>query len=87
MIRIVGLSATLPNYQDVAAFLRVNPETGLFYFDGSYRPVPLSQQYIGVKIEDPIRYSFNFNFVYLFLKKFYGFLSPFHNFYEEMKIC
>ena len=25
MIRIVGLSATLPNYQDVASFLRVNP--------------------------------------------------------------
>lgn len=28
-IRIVALSATLPNYHDVAAFLRVNPETGL----------------------------------------------------------
>ena len=25
MIRIVGLSATLPNYVDVAQFLRVNP--------------------------------------------------------------
>jgi len=25
MIRIVGLSATLPNYVDVAHFLRVNP--------------------------------------------------------------
>lgn len=31
MIRIVGLSATLPNYADVAAFLRVNPQTGLCY--------------------------------------------------------
>ena len=29
MIRIVGLSATLPNYVDVALFLRVNPQTGL----------------------------------------------------------
>lgn len=48
MIRIVGLSATLPNYLDVATFLRVNPQQGLFYFDNSYRPVPLSQQYIGV---------------------------------------
>ncbi|EOY22054.1 hypothetical protein QUC31_007545 [Theobroma cacao] len=48
MIRIVGLSATLPNYLEVAQFLRVNPETGLFYFDSSYRPVPLSQQYIGI---------------------------------------
>ncbi|CAI7794741.1 unnamed protein product [Closterium sp. NIES-54] len=48
MIRIVGLSATLPNYTEVAQFLRVNLDTGLFYFDASYRPVPLSQQYIGV---------------------------------------
>eukprot|EP01050_Picozoa_sp_SAG11_P017167 SAG11_NODE_2442_length_3360_cov_1.445569_1_plen_744_part_10 len=49
MIRIVGLSATLPNYKDVAEFLRVNAVTGLYYFDNSYRPVPLSQYFIGVK--------------------------------------
>ncbi|KAA8541028.1 hypothetical protein F0562_024834 [Nyssa sinensis] len=48
MIRIVGLSATLPNYLEVAQFLRVNPERGLFFFDSSYRPVPLAQQYIGI---------------------------------------
>lgn len=48
MIRIVGLSATLPNYKDVAAFLRVDPASGLFHFDNSYRPVPLQQQYIGI---------------------------------------
>lgn len=48
MIRIVGLSATLPNYKEVAQFLRVNPEAGLFFFDSSYRPVPLAQQYIGI---------------------------------------
>ncbi|CAI9111861.1 OLC1v1012190C1 [Oldenlandia corymbosa var. corymbosa] len=48
MIRIVGLSATLPNYLQVAQFLRVNTDTGLFFFDASYRPVPLAQQYIGV---------------------------------------
>ena len=48
MTRIVGLSATLPNYEDVAAFLRVSPDKGLFYFDNSYRPVPLLQQYIGI---------------------------------------
>jgi len=48
MCRIVGLSATLPNYQDVAVFLRVNPSTGLHYFDASYRPVPLSQTFCGV---------------------------------------
>jgi activating signal cointegrator complex subunit 3 len=49
MIRIVGLSATLPNYADVAEFLRVNHQTGLFFFDDSFRPVPLSQYFIGVK--------------------------------------
>ena len=48
MIRIVGLSATLPNYKDVATFLGVNHDTGLFYFDASYRPVPLEMQFVGV---------------------------------------
>ncbi|KAL8056919.1 hypothetical protein ABFX02_04G150100 [Erythranthe guttata] len=48
MIRIVGLSATLPNYLEVAQFLRVNPDAGLFFFDSGYRPVPLEQQYIGI---------------------------------------
>ena len=48
MIRIVGLSATLPNHVDVALFLGVNPERGLFYFDASYRPVPLATQFVGI---------------------------------------
>ncbi|RZF42849.1 hypothetical protein LSTR_LSTR003673 [Laodelphax striatellus] len=47
-VRLVGLSATLPNYQDVATLLRIKPDTGLFYFDNSFRPVALEQQYIGV---------------------------------------
>ncbi|OMJ83950.1 hypothetical protein SteCoe_15048 [Stentor coeruleus] len=46
-VRIVGLSATLPNYRDVAEFLRVNDE-GCFYFGGEFRPVPLEQRFIGV---------------------------------------
>ena len=46
-LRIVGLSATLPNYKDVAEFLHV-PERGLFYFGPEYRPVPLQQAFIGV---------------------------------------
>ena len=37
-VRLVGLSATLPNYQDVATFLRVDEKKGLFYFDATYRP-------------------------------------------------
>eukprot|EP00375_Theileria_parva_P000202 XP_762871.1 ATP-dependent RNA helicase [Theileria parva strain Muguga] len=45
--RIVGLSATLPNYGDIAKFLRV--DEGLFYFGNHYRPVPLEQHYIGIK--------------------------------------
>ena len=49
MIRIVGLSATLPNYLDVATFLHVSPYIGLFFFDGRFRPVPLKQSFVGVK--------------------------------------
>ena len=44
----MGLSATLPNYEDVATFLRVDPKEGLFFFDNSFRPVPLEQQFIGI---------------------------------------
>ncbi|KAL5015950.1 hypothetical protein ScPMuIL_005539 [Solemya velum] len=47
-VRLVGLSATLPNYEDVATFLRVDPAEGLFFFDNSFRPVPLEQQFIGI---------------------------------------
>ncbi|CRK35112.1 hypothetical protein BN1708_006627 [Verticillium longisporum] len=47
-VRLIGLSATLPNYRDVASFLRVDPTKGLFHFDGSYRPCPLRQEFIGV---------------------------------------
>ncbi|XVE52318.1 hypothetical protein DITRI_Ditri02bG0113300 [Diplodiscus trichospermus] len=54
-IRLVGLSATLPNFEDVALFLRVNLEKGLFHFDNSYRPVPLSQQYIGITVKKPLQ--------------------------------
>ena len=49
MIRIVGLSATLPNYVDVADFLRVSRQSGLFYFDSSFRPVPLKQHFLGLR--------------------------------------
>lgn len=46
--RIVGLSATLPNYKDVATFMRVKLDSGLFFFDSSHRPCPLQQCYVGV---------------------------------------
>ncbi|ODQ78795.1 hypothetical protein BABINDRAFT_167978 [Babjeviella inositovora NRRL Y-12698] len=46
-VRLIGLSATLPNYKDVATFMRVKPQ-GVFYFDASYRPCPLAQQFLGI---------------------------------------
>ncbi|KAG9299631.1 hypothetical protein G9A89_020802 [Geosiphon pyriformis] len=55
MIRLVGLSATLPNYADVATFLRVDPNKGLFHFDSSYRPCPLKQEYIGITEKKAIK--------------------------------
>ncbi|XP_053736131.1 activating signal cointegrator 1 complex subunit 3 isoform X2 [Synchiropus splendidus] len=55
MIRILGLSATLPNYLDVASFLHVNPYIGLFYFDGRFRPVPLGQTFVGIKTTNKIQ--------------------------------
>lgn len=64
-IRIVGLSATLPNYKDVAYFLKVDLSTGLFYFDNSFRPVPLEQQYIGVSEKKALkRYQLTNEIVY-----------------------
>ncbi|XP_027106928.1 DExH-box ATP-dependent RNA helicase DExH12-like [Coffea arabica] len=54
-IRLVGLSATLPNYEDVALFLRVDVKKGLFHFDNSYRPVPLAQQYVGISVKKPLQ--------------------------------
>ena len=54
-VRLVGLSATLPNYRDVASFLRVEPTKGLFHFDGSFRPCPLKQEFIGVTDKKAIK--------------------------------
>ncbi|GAB65341.1 u5 small nuclear ribonucleoprotein-specific protein [Plasmodium cynomolgi strain B] len=54
-IRLVGLSATLPNYEDVGLFLRADLRTGVFYFDYSFRPVQLEQHYIGIKEKKGIK--------------------------------
>ncbi|EAU82983.1 DNA polymerase theta/eta [Coprinopsis cinerea okayama7 len=54
-VRLVGLSATLPNYQDVATFLRVDEKKGLFYFDASYRPCGLQQQFVGITEKKAIK--------------------------------
>lgn len=55
MVRLVGLSATLPNYEDVAALLRVKKDYGLFKFSAAYRPCPLAQTFIGVTIKKPLQ--------------------------------
>lgn len=54
-VRLVGLSATLPNYKDVATFLRATPSRGLFHFGPEYRPIPLDQTFIGVTEKQKMR--------------------------------
>ncbi|OMJ14023.1 U5 small nuclear ribonucleoprotein [Smittium culicis] len=54
-VRLVGLSATLPNYEDVSAFMRVNSKTGLFYFNAKYRPCPLQQSFVGITEKKAIK--------------------------------
>lgn len=44
-LRIVGVSATLPNVSSIAAFLEVNEA---YAFDASYRPVPLTTHVVGL---------------------------------------
>ena len=54
-VRLIGLSATLPNYQDVAVFLHVSPQKGIFYFDSTFRPCPLKQEFIGITEKKAIK--------------------------------
>lgn len=53
-VRLVALSATLPNYEDVGRFLRVQKDH-VFYFDSSFRPCPLAQQFCGVTERNGIK--------------------------------
>lgn len=52
--RLVSLSATLPNFNDVAKFLRV-PKEGVFYFDSSYRPCPLAQEFCAIRERNSLK--------------------------------
>lgn len=54
MIRLVGLSATLPNYEDVAMLLRVE-ESGLFHFGSAHRPVPLELSFFGIDAKKAVQ--------------------------------
>jgi pre-mRNA-splicing helicase BRR2 len=47
-IRLCGLSATLPNYHDVADFIQAN-DASTFAFDSSYRPTPLKCGFYGIR--------------------------------------
>lgn len=53
--RILGLSATLPNYRDVAEFLDVRESKGLFAFDATFRPCPLQQCFMGISHKKPLK--------------------------------
>ena len=46
-IRFVALSATFPNYEDIAQFLSVS-KRNTFFFGPEFRPVPLEQTITGV---------------------------------------
>eukprot|EP00921_Rhytidocystis_pertsovi_P008692 GHVQ01014158.1.p1 GENE.GHVQ01014158.1~~GHVQ01014158.1.p1 ORF type:complete len:716 (+),score=142.63 GHVQ01014158.1:307-2454(+) len=49
--RIVGISATLPNGLDIAAFLHVSDDN-IFYFGPECRPIPLEQSFVGINEKD-----------------------------------
>ena len=52
VIRVVGLSATLPNHRDVAAFLGAPAGSGVFHFNARYRPVPLDMTFVGISTKN-----------------------------------
>ncbi|KAF5329218.1 hypothetical protein D9758_018192 [Tetrapyrgos nigripes] len=54
-VRLIGLSAMLPNYKDVATFLRVDESKGLFYFNTTYHPCSLQQQFISIMEKKAIK--------------------------------
>ena len=71
-VRMVALSATLPNYDDVATFLRV-PKEGVFFFNNTYRPCPLQQQYIGITEKKALkRFQISNEIVYNKVEAFAG---------------
>ncbi|MEN2499735.1 MAG: activating signal cointegrator 1 complex subunit, partial [Marteilia pararefringens] len=56
-IRIVALSATLPNYIDIAKFLKIEMQKGLFVFDDRFRSTPLDLSIIGISQKRHTNYS------------------------------
>lgn len=69
-IRIVGLSATLPNPEIVGDFLHVDRNKGLYICDDTFRPVPLTKVFVGVDGDSHEKYTQNANLAtYSFLYK------------------
>ena len=48
-IRVLALSATIPNFFDIAKFLNINISNGLFYFGSFIKENDLNQIIIGIK--------------------------------------
>ena len=48
-VRLVGLSATLPNYDDVAVFIRARLHEGVFVFSERERPCPLELRLVALR--------------------------------------
>ena len=48
-IRIIAASGSFDNLNEVADWLGVSRHTGLYKFDKSYRPVPITKQCIGYR--------------------------------------
>nr|UXY88133.1 U5snrnp200 [Cryptomonas curvata] len=47
--RIIGLSATLPNYQDIGKFIYANSIKSIYYFDDLYREIPTNYLLVAFK--------------------------------------
>lgn len=48
-IRLLGLSATFPNYVDLVKLLHIENKKGLFYFDENFRPCSIDYHILGLK--------------------------------------
>lgn len=46
-MRIIALSATLPNIVDIGEWINCSPDS-IHYFDDTYRPIPLTVKTIGI---------------------------------------
>lgn len=57
VLRIVALSATIPNFYDLSKFLNINISNGVFYFGPFKRENILNQVLIGVKFENYTLYN------------------------------